>query len=102
MLGAALTGADSKELQEVLEETDVGSSWHPSLSNVYCIGMKASVFLLQIPKRLMLALSLLKKEYELSKLQQKLGREVRSLQSYPLVCLVVGCSNSTESLLFDA
>ncbi|ELU04831.1 hypothetical protein CAPTEDRAFT_155270 [Capitella teleta] len=50
-LGAALTGADSKELQEVLEE-------------------------MNIPNRLMLALSLLKKEYELSKLQQKLGREV--------------------------
>ena len=31
---------------------------------------------LQIPKRLMLALSLLKKEYELSKLQQRIGREV--------------------------
>lgn len=50
-LGAALTAADSKELQEVLEEMD-------------------------IPKRLMLSLSLLKKEYELSKLQQKIGREV--------------------------
>lgn len=32
--------------------------------------------MLQIPKRLMLSLSLLKKEYELSKLQQKIGREV--------------------------
>ncbi|XP_018567011.1 lon protease homolog, mitochondrial isoform X2 [Anoplophora glabripennis] len=50
-LGAALTAAESKELQEVLEEVD-------------------------IPKRLMLSLSLLKKEYELSKLQQKIGREV--------------------------
>ncbi|XP_030756996.1 lon protease homolog, mitochondrial isoform X2 [Sitophilus oryzae] len=50
-LGAALTAAESKELQEVLEEMD-------------------------IPKRLMLSLSLLKKEYELSKLQQKIGREV--------------------------
>lgn len=30
----------------------------------------------QIPKRLYKALSLLKKEYELSKLQQRLGREV--------------------------
>jgi hypothetical protein len=30
----------------------------------------------QVPKRLMLALSLLKKEYELSKLQQKIGKEV--------------------------
>ncbi|KAJ8937351.1 hypothetical protein NQ314_011896, partial [Rhamnusium bicolor] len=50
-LGAALTAAESKELQEVLEELD-------------------------IPKRLMLSLSLLKKEYELSKLQQKIGREV--------------------------
>lgn len=39
---------------------------------------KLSVFvmMLQIPKRLMLSLALLKKEYELSKLQQKIGREV--------------------------
>ncbi|XP_040273691.1 lon protease homolog, mitochondrial [Bufo bufo] len=50
-MGAALTGADSQELQDVLEETN-------------------------IPKRLYKSLSLLKKEYELSKLQQRLGREV--------------------------
>ncbi|XP_071455183.1 lon protease homolog, mitochondrial isoform X2 [Hetaerina americana] len=50
-LGAALTGAESAELQAVLEEVD-------------------------IPKRLMLSLSLLKKELELSKLQQKIGKEV--------------------------
>ncbi|KAF3691380.1 Lon protease -like protein, mitochondrial [Channa argus] len=50
-MGAALTGAESHELQDVLEETS-------------------------IPKRLYKALSLLKKEYELSKLQQRLGREV--------------------------
>ncbi|CAH1252788.1 LONP1 [Branchiostoma lanceolatum] len=50
-LGAALTSAESFELQEVLEETN-------------------------ITKRLMQALALLKKEYELSKLQQRLGREV--------------------------
>ncbi|XP_071480522.1 lon protease homolog, mitochondrial-like [Diadema antillarum] len=50
-LGAALTGAEAHELQEVLEETD-------------------------IPNRLLLALNLLKKEYELSKLQQRLGKEV--------------------------
>ncbi|XP_022106204.1 lon protease homolog, mitochondrial-like [Acanthaster planci] len=50
-LGAALTGAEPAELQEVLEE-------------------------MNIPKRLMLALSLLKKEYEVSKLQQRLGKEV--------------------------
>uniref|UniRef100_A0A8C1HL81 Lon protease homolog, mitochondrial n=1 Tax=Cyprinus carpio carpio TaxID=630221 RepID=A0A8C1HL81_CYPCA len=50
-MGAALTGAESHELQDVLEET-------------------------KIPKRLYKALSLLKKEYELSKLQQRLGREV--------------------------
>ncbi|XP_054837614.1 lon protease homolog, mitochondrial [Eublepharis macularius] len=50
-MGAALTGAESYELQDILEET-------------------------QIPKRLYKALSLLKKEYELSKLQQRLGREV--------------------------
>uniref|UniRef100_A0A8C5CCH1 Lon protease homolog, mitochondrial n=2 Tax=Gadus morhua TaxID=8049 RepID=A0A8C5CCH1_GADMO len=50
-MGAALTGAESSELQDILEETN-------------------------IPKRLYKALSLLKKEYELSKLQQRLGREV--------------------------
>ncbi|XP_049826986.1 lon protease homolog, mitochondrial-like [Schistocerca gregaria] len=50
-LGAALTGAEPQELQEVLSEMD-------------------------IPKRLMLSLALLKKEFELSKLQQKIGREV--------------------------
>ncbi|KAG2464193.1 LONM protease, partial [Polypterus senegalus] len=50
-MGAALTGAESQELQDVLEETN-------------------------IPKRLYKALSLLKKEFELSKLQQRLGREV--------------------------
>ncbi|XP_025077130.1 lon protease homolog, mitochondrial-like isoform X1 [Pomacea canaliculata] len=50
-LGAALTAGEQYELQQVLEETN-------------------------IPKRLMLALSLLKKEYELSKLQQRIGKEV--------------------------
>ncbi|XP_048484695.1 lon protease homolog, mitochondrial isoform X2 [Plutella xylostella] len=50
-LGAALTGSEPRELQAVLEEMD-------------------------IPKRLMLSLSLLKKELELSKLQQKIGKEV--------------------------
>ncbi|OWR51500.1 Lon protease protein [Danaus plexippus plexippus] len=50
-LGAALTAAEPKDLQPVLEEMD-------------------------IPKRLLLSLSLLKKEYELSKLQQKIGKEV--------------------------
>ncbi|XP_046966442.1 lon protease homolog, mitochondrial [Vanessa cardui] len=50
-LGASLTGAEPHELQAVLEEMD-------------------------IPKRLMMSLSLLKKEYELSKLQQKIGKEV--------------------------
>ncbi|XP_047996274.1 lon protease homolog, mitochondrial isoform X3 [Leguminivora glycinivorella] len=50
-LGASLTGAEPAELQAILEEMD-------------------------IPKRLMMSLSLLKKEYELSKLQQKIGKEV--------------------------
>ncbi|XP_066994408.2 lon protease homolog, mitochondrial isoform X2 [Anabrus simplex] len=50
-LGAALTGAEPHELQQVMEELD-------------------------IPSRLMLSLALLKKELELSKLQQKIGREV--------------------------
>lgn len=50
-LGAALTGAEPAELQQVLQEMD-------------------------IPKRLLLSLSLLKKEFELNKLQQQIGREV--------------------------
>ncbi|KAI1301831.1 Lon protease -like protein, mitochondrial [Halotydeus destructor] len=50
-LGAALTAAEPNELQQILEEPD-------------------------IPKRLYMTLSLLKKEFELSKLQQKIGREV--------------------------
>uniref|UniRef100_A0A1B6BZM9 Lon protease homolog, mitochondrial n=1 Tax=Clastoptera arizonana TaxID=38151 RepID=A0A1B6BZM9_9HEMI len=50
-LGAVLTGAEASELQAVLEELD-------------------------IPKRLYLSLSLLKKELELSKLQHKIGQEV--------------------------
>ncbi|XP_042567564.1 LOW QUALITY PROTEIN: lon protease homolog, mitochondrial-like [Cyprinus carpio] len=56
-MGAALTGAESHELQDVLEETN-------------------------IPKRLYKALSLLKKEYELSKLQQRLGREVEESSEF--------------------
>uniref|UniRef100_A0A674PI92 Lon protease homolog, mitochondrial n=1 Tax=Takifugu rubripes TaxID=31033 RepID=A0A674PI92_TAKRU len=54
-MGAALTGAESHELQDILEE-------------------------MHIPKRLYKALSLLKKEYELSKLQQRLGREELGLE----------------------
>lgn len=50
-LAASLTSANSNELQQVLEET-------------------------KIPARLMLALSLLKKEYELSKLQASIAKEV--------------------------
>ncbi|CAF0744003.1 unnamed protein product [Didymodactylos carnosus] len=50
-LGAALTSAEGAEQQAVLEETN-------------------------IPNRLMLALNLLKKELEMSRLQQKIGKEV--------------------------
>lgn len=50
-MGAALSNADTHELQEILEETD-------------------------IRERLYKSLSLLKKELELSKLQNRLGREV--------------------------
>src|SRR5207237_4219842 len=50
-LGAALTAAEPHELQAILDCTDV-------------------------PKRLYMSLSLLKKEFELSKLQQKIGKEV--------------------------
>lgn len=50
-LSAALTAGESQDLQNILEEQN-------------------------IPKRLYLALSLLKKEFELTKLQQKIGREV--------------------------
>jgi Lon-like ATP-dependent protease len=50
-LGAAITNADAKEQQEVLEELDIHN-------------------------RLMLSLKLLKKELEMSKLQVKIGKEV--------------------------
>ncbi|XP_067646961.1 lon protease homolog, mitochondrial isoform X2 [Eurosta solidaginis] len=50
-LGASLSAAEPEELQKIMEEMD-------------------------IPKRLLLSLALLKKELELSKLQQKIGREV--------------------------
>ena len=50
-LGAALTSGETKELLEVLSEPNV-------------------------KERMVLSLSLLKKEYELSKLQQKIGKEV--------------------------
>ena len=50
-LGAALTGGETKELFQVLAEPNV-------------------------KERLTLSLALLKKEYELSKLQQKIGKEV--------------------------
>ncbi|XP_054731900.1 lon protease homolog, mitochondrial isoform X2 [Anastrepha obliqua] len=50
-LGASLSAAEPEELQKIMEE-------------------------MEIPKRLLLALALLKKELELSKLQQKIGREV--------------------------
>lgn len=50
-LGASLSAAEPAELQAIMEEMDV-------------------------PKRLLLALSLLKKELELSKLQAKIGKEV--------------------------
>ncbi|XP_065358873.1 lon protease homolog, mitochondrial isoform X2 [Calliphora vicina] len=50
-LGASLSAAEPEDLQKILEEMD-------------------------IPKRLLLALGILKKELELSKLQQKIGREV--------------------------
>ena len=49
-LGASLSAADPPELQAIMEEMD-------------------------IPKRLMLSLSLLKKELELSKFQAKIGKE---------------------------
>lgn len=47
------------------------------------------VSLFQIPKRLYKALSLLKKEYELSKLQQRLGREVSFSSNAYLVCIYI-------------
>lgn len=56
------------------------------------------VLLLQIPKRLYKALSLLKKEYELSKLQQRLGREV-TCQTSIHACLHVAPAHMTVSLL---
>lgn len=52
-LGAALTSADAKEQQEVLEE-------------------------MNIPNRLMLSLKLLKKELEMSRLQNKISKDVNN------------------------
>lgn len=57
--GAALTSADSNQLQEVLEETD-------------------------IPRRLRLTLELLKKELAVCVLQQQLGKEVCDILFYTL------------------
>lgn len=53
------------------------------VSKLFC------VYLFQIPKRLYKALSLLKKEYELSKLQQRLGREVSIWSNKFLVYIYV-------------
>uniref|UniRef100_H2YQ98 Lon protease homolog n=1 Tax=Ciona savignyi TaxID=51511 RepID=H2YQ98_CIOSA len=55
-MGAALSSGSTDELQDVLEEMDVIN--------------------LRVRKRLYKSLSLLKKELELSRLQQRLGREV--------------------------
>ncbi|KAJ1059817.1 hypothetical protein K5549_004255 [Capra hircus] len=82
-MGAALTGAESHELQEVLEETNVSAAgglpdWLLLLGGFTLARLLPSApdpWSL-IPKRLYKALSLLKKEFELSKLQQRLGREV--------------------------
>lgn len=52
----------------------------------------------QIPKRLYKALSLLKKEYELSKLQQRLGREV-SLSSNVYLTHTYSTSTSVDLIL---
>lgn len=98
-MGAALTGAESHELQDVLEETNVSvCSWAQHcpmtwmLAQTQCSDEVAVPWLgcpcsltppvpgcLQILKRLYKALSLLKKEFELSKLQQRLGREVKGM-----------------------
>ena len=51
---------------------------HTQMNGGDQVAFNAFLCLLQIPKRLMLALSLLKKEYELSKLQQRIGKEVMS------------------------
>lgn len=87
-MGAALTGAESHELQDVLEETNVSVPCQdrvPSWGSLGCLSRTTSAtaprqphcpLLFQILKRLYKALSLLKKEFELSKLQQRLGREV--------------------------
>jgi len=51
--------------------------------------LRAGFYTVQISNRLMLALSLLKKEYELSKLQQKIGKEVRACYTqYPTSALL--------------
>ena len=69
-LGAALTSAEGHEQQAVMEEMNVrrSSSRRSTFDSTFSF--------LQIPKRLMLTLSLLKKELEMSRLQQKIGKEV--------------------------
>lgn len=63
------------------------SPWE--LTAVLCLNAHFVFYLAQIPKRLYKALSLLKKEYELSKLQQRLGREVRFSSNIRLVCVSI-------------
>ncbi|TGZ49524.1 Lon protease-like, mitochondrial [Temnothorax longispinosus] len=76
LIGAVLTRADAQDLQQVLEEMD-------------------------ILKRLRLSLALLEKEYELSKLQQKIGREVEEKCYKKLSRLAyvyaMGCDKYRES-----
>lgn len=69
-LGAALTSSDAKEQQEVLEELNVRFFFSFFLIKNHLL------FEIQIPKRLMLSLNLLKKELEMSRLQNKISKDV--------------------------
>lgn len=74
---------------QVLESSPrkpVGAFYSPFLTGSW---LKTHFCIFQIPKRLYKALSLLKKEYELSKLQQRLGREVSFSSNKYLECIYI-------------
>lgn len=75
--GAAMSGADAADMQEIISETSVSTDIPMRSHHWYmCFPIWTFLFALQIPKRLVLSLSLLKKELQLNRLQQKIGREV--------------------------
>lgn len=70
-LGASLSAGDPKDLQAIIEELNV--SLICTFSILFGV-LNLRIF--QISKRLLLSLSLLKKELETTKLQHQIGKEV--------------------------